>query len=285
MSQRIRVDTESLKRHASTNEQISSDIKKVGDKIYQSTSGLNDYGGQLPTKKTALTAQNEAGGISSQVEESSEKLANIAAKFEEVDNALVSSFVAIPEPPFILIPPFYLPPMNENNEISSCGIDFIAFQEDCRYYEKEDGAVKGNCTGGIGHLIHEGPCCGCAKESRFNHMTKEEAKAQMKIDLEIMENIVKTSGITYPLTQAQFDALVSLVFTMGYLPIDIIKRINAGDIEGAAILFGQYIHATDGSLPGGLPSRRERENNLFLNGWYGNEECNVPTNGVRKWLV
>jgi GH24 family phage-related lysozyme (muramidase) len=204
-------------------------------------------------------------------------LANIAAKFEEVDNALVSSFVAIPEPPPPIIFTIYKIPQNLLKETSDCGVSAIAFSEDCLFYEKDyfdkydsDGAC--NCTGGIGHKIHDGACDGRAEESKYNHMTKKQAIAQLKIDIAIAEAYVK-KWVTYPLTQAQFDALVSMAFNMGHIPLDILHFVNIGDIKEAAKLFLDYDEANDGSHPQGLHDRRIRERDLFLDGWYGNEAC------------
>lgn len=51
MPSRIRVDTESLKRNAEKIDTIASDLGKTGATINQSTYSLNDFSGQLPTKR------------------------------------------------------------------------------------------------------------------------------------------------------------------------------------------------------------------------------------------
>jgi GH24 family phage-related lysozyme (muramidase) len=127
-------------------------------------------------------------------------------------------------------------------------------------------------TGGLGYKIHDGACDGRAEESKYNHMTKKQAIAQLKIDIAIAEAYVK-KWVTYPLTQAQFDALVSMTFNMGHIPLDILHCVNIGDIKEAAKLFLDYDEANDGSHPQGLHDRRIRERDLFLDGWYGNEAC------------
>jgi lysozyme len=280
MSQRIRVDTESLKRNARTNKQISGDIKKVGDKIYQSTYRLNDYNGQLPTKKTALTAQNEASGISSQVKESSEKLANIAAKFEEVDNALVSSFVAIPEPPLPIIFGNHFPcPSNLLLHTSQCVYKFVWFHEDVvkDSYPVYDNDGACNCTEGIGHLRHTGPCEQWEKD--LTPMTRAQAEAQFKKDIKKCEDYIK-SVVTVPLTQAQFDALVCFVFNLGEIPLDVLQALNVGNYDKASELMEECHHAENASGElfdvEFLKTRRANERNLFDNGLYGNESCDTP---------
>jgi lysozyme len=70
-----------------------------------------------------------------------------------------------------------------------------------------------------------------------------------------------------PLTQNQFDALVSFVFNLGvgdFRSSTLLKKINAGDDDGAAQEFGRWIHVDGKTLPG-LVRRREAERVLFLN--------------------
>jgi len=69
-----------------------------------------------------------------------------------------------------------------------------------------------------------------------------------------------------PLTQNQFDALVSFVFNLGvgnFRTSTLLKKLNAGDNDGAAQEFGRWIHAGGKALPG-LVRRREVERALFL---------------------
>jgi lysozyme len=69
-----------------------------------------------------------------------------------------------------------------------------------------------------------------------------------------------------PLTQNQFDALVSFVFNLGvgnFRTSTLLKKLNAGDNDGAAQEFGRWIHAGGKALPG-LVRRREAERALFL---------------------
>ncbi|ECF6053861.1 TPA: lysozyme [Salmonella enterica subsp. enterica serovar Ball] len=68
------------------------------------------------------------------------------------------------------------------------------------------------------------------------------------------------------LTQNQFDALVSFVFNLGvgsFRTSTLLKKLNAGDYDGAAREFGRWIHAGGKALPG-LVRRREAERALFL---------------------
>jgi GH24 family phage-related lysozyme (muramidase) len=48
------------------------------------------------------------------------------------------------------------------------------------------------------------------------------------------------------LTQAQFDALVSLAYNLGNIPEDVADAVNAGNFEEAGTLMQKYIHGSDG---------------------------------------
>lgn len=68
------------------------------------------------------------------------------------------------------------------------------------------------------------------------------------------------------LTQNQFDALVSFIFNLGignFRTSMLLKKINAGDYDGASKEFGRWIHA-GGKALAGLVSRREAESALFM---------------------
>lgn len=104
MPPRIRVDTEDLKRFAAEIDPISDHFEKTGMDISQSTYNLNDYGGQLPTKKYAMSAQHDALGIRVELKEDAEQLRTLAAKFEAADQETMEGFgpppIAVsPEPP------------------------------------------------------------------------------------------------------------------------------------------------------------------------------------------
>jgi hypothetical protein len=100
MSQRIRLDTEELKRQAEKMKAIAAAIKKSGDVVAAKTSGLKDYGGQLPTKKFALSTQQTASAVHDQMQADAEHMAHIADLFEAVDDRLIDGMV--PPPPYRL---------------------------------------------------------------------------------------------------------------------------------------------------------------------------------------
>ncbi|BEM56381.1 lysozyme [Serratia marcescens] len=96
-------------------------------------------------------------------------------------------------------------------------------------------------------------------------ITEEEALYFLHQDLAESERAVN-QYVHAPLTQNQFDALVSFVFNLGvgnFRTSTLLKKLNAGDNDGVAQEFGRWIHAGGKALPG-LVRRREAERALFL---------------------
>jgi lysozyme len=104
-------------------------------------------------------------------------------------------------------------------------------------------------------------------------ITKEQAIQLKMLDLRTFENSVKTH-VRSPLTQHQFDALVSLVYNIGgkaFSESTVCRRLNEGDYKRAADAFLLWNkHRVNGELvvSRGLQRRREAERDLFLNGTY-----------------
>lgn len=72
--------------------------------------------------------------------------------------------------------------------------------------------------------------------------------------------------VKVPLTQNQFDALVSFVFNVGggaFASSTMLRKLNAGDYAGAAEQFPRW-NKSGGKVLRGLTLRRERERSLFL---------------------
>ena len=74
-----------------------------------------------------------------------------------------------------------------------------------------------------------------------------------------------TALVRAPMTQCQFDALVSFVFNTGAQAFScstLLEKLNAGDMAGAAAEFPRWCFATGKRLPG-LVARRAAEAALF----------------------
>jgi len=95
-------------------------------------------------------------------------------------------------------------------------------------------------------------------------ITQEQAEERLRIDIEAAARCVD-GKVGPPITQNQFDALVSFVFNLGcaaFSTSTLLRKINSGDISGAANEFGRWVRAGDKVLPG-LVSRRAAEKSLF----------------------
>lgn len=71
--------------------------------------------------------------------------------------------------------------------------------------------------------------------------------------------------VTVPLTQNQFDALVDFAYNAGAQNLrtsTLLRKLNAGDYNGAANEFGKWIYGGGKPLPG-LAKRRAKEASLF----------------------
>lgn len=101
-------------------------------------------------------------------------------------------------------------------------------------------------------------------------------KPGMKIDQATADRLLKTGLVSYEndvqklvkvkLTQNQFDALVSFAYNVGSRALStstLLKKLNAGDIKGAADEFLRWNKA-GGKVLNGLTRRREAERALFL---------------------
>lgn len=98
-------------------------------------------------------------------------------------------------------------------------------------------------------------------------ITQAEADARLISDLAEAEHAVDFA-VTVPLSQQQFDALVSLTFNIGagnFHSSTLVKRLNEGKYHDAAAQFDKWVFAKKKKLPG-LVRRRAAEKALFLDG-------------------
>ena len=96
-------------------------------------------------------------------------------------------------------------------------------------------------------------------------ITKTQAKEYKLYDLKEFESTVNTS-VKVPLTQNQYDALVSLSYNIGsgaFKNSTLLKKLNASDYKGAAEQFLAW-NKVNSKRVQGLVNRREAERNLFL---------------------
>ena len=96
-------------------------------------------------------------------------------------------------------------------------------------------------------------------------ITQQQADELLIKNLKAYENAVN-KYVTYPINQNQFDALVSFAYNCGNGALKtstLLKKLNAGDVHGAANEFLRWNKA-NGKVLNGLTRRREAERKLFL---------------------
>lgn len=96
-------------------------------------------------------------------------------------------------------------------------------------------------------------------------ISKAEAEVLLDHDYQEALNGVE-SVVKVPLTENQLEALTSFVFNLGVGALKgstLLKKLNAGDIAGAANEFDKWVFAAGVKL-NGLIARRAAEKELFL---------------------
>lgn len=139
-------------------------------------------------------------------------------------------------------------------DISQNGIDALKSREGCSLRSYPD--HKGRSIG-YGHLIKFG-------ESIPEPITQETADALFSGDIVWAVNAV-ADNVVQPITQNQFDALVSFVYNVGetaFLKSTLLTKINAGDLS-AVSEFARWCRAS-GVVNDSLVTRRESEVRQYL---------------------
>ena len=143
--------------------------------------------------------------------------------------------------------------------VSLFGIDLICGFEGLRLKAYDDGV--GVWTIGFGTTIYPNGI----RVKKGDTCTEAQARAYMVYDLKKFESAVN-NAVTVPLNQNQFDALVSLAYNIGtgaFSKSTLVKKLNAGDIRGAADQFDVWVNA-GGKRMQGLANRRAKEKEVFL---------------------
>jgi len=137
--------------------------------------------------------------------------------------------------------------------ISKSGLEFIKEAEGMRLRPYQDGA--GYWTIGYGHRT--------GIES--SAISANQAMLFLLEDVAIAEETINKL-VSTPLTQNQFDALVSFTFNVGreaFRDSTLLIELNFGNFTGAALQFQQWSYSNKVFIPG-LFMRRCREATLFV---------------------
>ena len=140
------------------------------------------------------------------------------------------------------------------------------------FFSKPYNDPAGHATIGYGHLLHRGNVT-AADRAQWGTLSEPQARKLLDGDINEVAAQVK-SLVKVPLTQGQFDALVSFGFNLGtgkggLGDSTLLRKLNEGDYAGAQKEFGRWVKATDTNgnlitLPG-LVTRRANEAALFGN--------------------
>ncbi len=147
---------------------------------------------------------------------------------------------------------------------SAAGLQFIAREEGEVLHVYKD--IVGLRTVGVGHLLTPSEIANNAYSGGITHL---QAMELLRVDAGTAESWVNKL-VKVPITQNQFDALVSFVFNMGGGGLQkstLLVLLNKGDYTGAANEFQKWCKAViNGVLTtnAGLLARRKREAAVFL---------------------
>ncbi len=153
-------------------------------------------------------------------------------------------------------------PENRNLRLSAGGLEMIKRYEHLKLTEYKD--FGGEMAIGYGHHLRPG--------ENFSHgITEAKANQLLRGDVRNAELQVKEL-VKVPLTQPQFDALVSFCYNIGQTRFEhseLLKKVNRDDFVGAGQEFHHWV-AGHGHSHGhahvlaGLIARRKEERAMFL---------------------
>lgn len=102
------------------------------------------------------------------------------------------------------------------------------------------------------------------------HVTPGQTISEIEADALLLADLADAircvnQAVTVDISQCQFDALVDFCFNAGrgsFLNSTLLRKLNFGDVAGAAAQFGLWVHA-GGKVVSGLVRRRKAEATLF----------------------
>jgi lysozyme len=131
---------------------------------------------------------------------------------------------------------------NQNATISRHGIDQLRVHEGVMSHYYNDAPKGGNCTFGVGTMAYLGAC---RAEDLGRAVPPEKIAESLGRRLRQTEREVRLAVDRQPLTQDQFDALVSFVYNLGaHGARGVLRQVNSGDLTGAADSMSRYVYMT-----------------------------------------
>lgn len=138
--------------------------------------------------------------------------------------------------------------------LSAAGLIAIAVHEDYRAQPYQDSAQV--WTDGFGNTHGVQP---------QHPVTVTQALVQLQKNASVAGQAIDRC-VTVPLTQHQYDALLSFTFNVGgnaFCQSTLVRRLNAGDYQGACDELPRWVYANGKKLPG-LVKRRAAERDMCL---------------------
>lgn len=139
----------------------------------------------------------------------------------------------------------------------------VALLKNLELYKPKPYRDAGGWSIGYGHFM--GPV------ATLTYLSPEDANRLLYQDME-KSNALIARYVKVPLNQNQYDAIVSAIHNLGAAlfvntsnkgPTRFIKKLNAGDYQGAADELSRFVY-TEGRVSNALVNRRRKERSLFL---------------------
>lgn len=150
--------------------------------------------------------------------------------------------------------------------VSLPGLKFIGAHEGLELHPYNDSG--NNATIGYGHLIHMGPV-NAADNFKYRNFNRAAALAYLDTDVSLAVIVIR-HVVTVPLTQPQFDALVSFVYNIGadaFKNSMLLQHLNKRQYQLVPADLLEWDHV-NGVVIQGLLNRRRDEGELFAHGVY-----------------
>lgn len=150
---------------------------------------------------------------------------------------------------------YQLAPKQPEVGIKQSTIYLIKQFEGLRHTAYDDG--YGNMTIGVGHLIKPNE-----EKLYYTTLSTKQAHKLLERDMEPCERVIDTK-VSSPLTQHQFDALMSFCHNIGpdrFAGSDVLRHVNKRNYKKAADAMLSW------NKPEELTKRRQKERKLFLQG-------------------
>ncbi|WP_158781671.1 lysozyme [Pantoea sp. BAV 3049] len=129
--------------------------------------------------------------------------------------------------------------VNNQLSFSASGYRDLRLREGVIYHYYNDlGPDKGNCTWGVGTLAHYGTC---TEAELRKSVTINDINTALATHVHQVERYIRLKVPHYPLTQQQFDALVSFCYNVG-TPASIMAAADRGDMKAVHDKILKYVY-------------------------------------------